>query len=97
MKAEDEDELDVQFALMEEQFNSNMEAFFSQRGINRSEFQQKAMMLQSRLEKALDLMMDGEDEMTDEELAECNDVLGKCRMDKTSLKGELDIIDLLLA
>ena len=92
-----EEDRDVEFALLEEQFTRNMEAFFNRASVNRSEFERKAMILENHLDKDLDLLMeDGEVKMSPEQISEVEDVLTKCRSDRNSIMNELNELDLLL-
>ena len=92
-----EEDLDVEFALLEEQFTRNMEAFFTRTSVNRSEFERKALILENRLANTLDaLINEGEAEINAEQMSEVEDVLIKCRSDRNSIMDELNEMDLFL-
>ena len=73
-----EEDLDLEFALLEEQFNRNMAAFFTRANVNRSEFERKALILENGLANTLDaLLKEGGAEINAEQMSEVEDVLIK--------------------
>ena len=92
-----EEDLDVEFAMLEEQFTRNMEAFFKRTSVNRSEFERKALILENHLNKDLNtLTAEREVKVRPEQMSDVEDVLTKCRSDRNSIMDELNEMDLLL-
>ena len=92
-----EEDLDVEFAMLEEQFTRNMEAFFKRTSVKRSEFERKALILENHLNKDLNtLTAEREVKVRPKQMSDVEDVLTKCRSDRNSIMDELNEMDLLL-